>query len=185
MLEWAKDMEQHIGKPVMLMEVGYSWHPYKCEERNGGTWEGQLGLNGGYSEASEEGQESFMHDLHEALLTDENILGYMYWDPIFVDQKVNGSWIKTCWAERYDAEYNKWWEDGNVISNTTLFDFTGKPLPALYREIASRKPADTPTGVGNGQRTMDKGQWTKMFRDGQLYIMYEGKMYNVLGMEIR
>ena len=186
MLEWAADMKTNIGKPVMLMEVGYSWHPYKCEGRNGGEWPGQLGLNGAYNEASKEGQAAFIKSLHEALDKDDNILGYMYWDPIFVDQKVNGSWIKTCWAEKYDPEYDTWWEDGNVISNTTLFDFEGKPLPALYREMASRKQEDTATSIKGAQNTdryADRAQ--KLLSDGQLLIEREGKIYNAQGQLVR
>ena len=180
MLEWAADMETNIGKPVMLMEVGYSWHPYKCEGRNGGSWAGQLGLNGCYDEATKDGQEAFIKELHEALDQDDNILGYMYWDPIFVDQYVNGAWIKTCWAEKYSGSGTTWWEDGNVISNTTLFDFTGKPLSALYREIYSRKPTDTPTGI-EGFNAKCKMQNAKCIRDGQLMIEHEGRIYNAQG----
>ena len=35
----------------------------------------------------------------------------------------------------------------------------------------------------DGQWTMDNGQWTKVLREGQVYIMYKGKMYNVLGIK--
>ncbi len=185
MLEWAADMKTYIGKPVMLMEVGYSWNPYKCPERNGGSWEGQLGLNGCYNEATEAGQESFIKELHEALDEDNNIVGYMYWDPIFVDQKVNGSWIKTCWAEKYSGSGTTWWEDGNVISNTTLFDFTGKPLSALHREMHSRKPVDEPMGFGLADERVSGLGVMKIIRDGQLLIMRDGRIYNLTGSEIR
>ena len=77
---------------------------------------------------------AFMAELHSALAADTNIVGYLYWDPIFVDQRVGSAWIKTCWAERYDANYTTWWEDGNVISNTTWFDYSGNPLKALWYE---------------------------------------------------
>lgn len=185
MLEWAADMKTYIGKPVMLMEVGYSWNPYKCPERNGGSWAGQLGLNGCYNEATEAGQESFIRELHEALDEDANIVGYMYWDPIFVDQKVNGSWIKTCWAEKYSGSGTTWWEDGNVISNTTLFDFTGKPLSALHREMHSRKPVDEPTGFGLADERVSGLGVMKIIREGQLLIMRDGRIYNLTGSEIR
>ena len=39
-------------------------------------------------------------------------------------------------------------------------------------------------GMDNGQRTMDNGQWTKVLRDGQLYLMHKGQMYDVQGKEI-
>jgi len=183
MLAWAADMEQNIGKPVMLMEVGYSWNPYKCPGRNGGNWQGQLGLNGAYNEATEAGQEAFIKALHEALDTDDNILGYMYWDPIFVDQQVGGQWIKTCWAEKYDAGYDTWWEDGNVISNTTLFDFTGLPLSALYREIKSRKPAEVPTGseVIEATAQPQPSACTKRLVNGHLLLEHQGQYYTIFG----
>ncbi len=42
---------------------------------------------------------------------------------------------------------------------------------------------DTPTGVENVQS--DKVQATKILRDGQLYIMYKGTMYNVQGARVK
>ena len=180
MLEWAADMKTAIGKPVMLMEVGYSWHPYKCEGRNGGEWPGQLETNGCYNEASEAGQEAFIKALHEALDEDDNILGYMYWDPIFVDQQVNGYWIKPCWAEKYSGSGTEWWEAGNVISNTTLFDFSGNPLSALYREIKSRKAVAT--GVEEVRsETVNTVRSEKILRGEQLIIIHDEKAYNLLG----
>ena len=187
MLQWAKSMEESFHKPVMIMETGYSWNPYKCPGRNGGNWEGQLGLNGSYNEASEAGQEAFMKDLQNAINTDQNIVGYMYWDPIFVDQYVNGAWIKTCWAEKYSGSGTTWWEDGNVISNTTLFDFTGRPLSARWREINSRndKPISTgmkPTPFPSGE---DRGEAYKVLRNGQLLILRGNNTYTLTGQKIK
>ena len=153
--------------------------PYRSAGRNGGNYEGQLHLNGSYNEASEDGQAAFMHELHEAIASDTNILGYMYWDPIFVDQKVNNAWIKTCWAERYDATYDTWWEDGNVISNTTWFDYSGYPLKALWSEVASQV---TPSGI-ESQELKAKSQ--KFIKDGQLFILRDGKVYNAQGAQVR
>ena len=184
MLAWAADMKKNIGKPVMIMETGYSWTQYRPSGRNGGDYEGQLGLNGSYNEATEDGQAAFMKELHDAIETDENILGYMYWDPIFVDQQVNGSWIKTCWAEKYNTEYSTWYEDGNVVSNTTLFDYTGKPLKALYSEINSRKPVSTAVEETTNEK-MKKWENEKILQGGQFFIIREGKMYNALGAEVR
>ena len=150
MLAWAADMENYIGKPIMIMEVGYSWTPYRSSGRNGGNYEGQLHLNGThYNEASEEGQAAFIQELHEAIDKDYKIIGYLYWDPIFVDQK-HGSdswWIKTCWAEKYSGSGTTWWEDGNVISNTTWFDYDGKALPVLDVIKTLKEEDDTPTSV--------------------------------------
>ena len=40
-------------------------------------------------------------------------------------------------------------------------------------------------GMDNGQWTKDNGQWTKVLRDGQLYLMHKGQMYDVQGKEIK
>ena len=42
MLSWASAMETAIGKPIMVMETGYSWNQYRPSGRNGGNYEGQM-----------------------------------------------------------------------------------------------------------------------------------------------
>ena len=184
MLVWAKAMEKAIGKPIMLMETGYSWTQYRPSGRNGGNYEGQLSTNGSYKEATAEGQRDFLCALHDAIASDTAILGYMYWDPIFVDRKVNGSWIKSCWAEKYDPSYNKWWEDGNVVSNTTLFDYEGKALPALYQEINSRQPKKPEEHTALEQISAPT-KTRKIMENGTLYIIQNEKRYTVLGIETK
>ena len=52
--------------------------------------------------------------------------------------------------------------------------------------ISVKKESDTPTAideVGNGERA--NGEWTKVLRDGQIYIIRDGKTYNVMGAEVR
>lgn len=183
MLVWAKLMEQTLNKPIMIMETGYSWTQYRPYGRNGGYYEGQLDMNGSYNEASENGQRDFLCDLHDKIASDENILGYMYWDPIFVDQQVKGSWIKSCWAERYDPAYNKWWEDGNVISNTTWFDYTGKALPALYQEVNSRQlePSEIVSQKANAPISTTR----KIVENGRIYIVRDNKKYSLEGIEVQ
>lgn len=182
MLTWAADMRANLGKPVLIMETGYSWTPYRPMEKNGGEYMGQLELNGGYNEATEAGQESFIKELHEAIKTDDNIIGYLYWDPIFVDQNVNGYWTEVCWAEQYSGSGDTWWQGGNVISNTTLFNYTGYPLSALYREIASYNP-NPPTSV---ERLPNETPTTaKILRDNQILIIRDNKTYTLMGLEIK
>ena len=180
MLKWTAAMESRYHKPIMIMETGYSWTRYRPYDKNKGNYEGQLHLNGSYNEATEAGQEAFMHQLHTALASDNQILGYMYWDPVFVDQKVNGAWTEVCWAERYDASYDTWWQDGNVISNTTWFDYTGLPLSALYREVKNFPDTGIDTPVAD-----NKAASSKILRDGQLLILRNGKTYNLTGAEVR
>ena len=130
----ATTLYKNFGKDLMIMEVGYSWTQYKPSERNGGNYEGQLHMNGDvYNEASEAGQKSFMQEVNDVVKGNDHILGYLYWDPIMVDQKVNSSWIDT-----YDQlhQYNAtWYGDYNTVSNTTWFDYEGKALP-VFEAIA-------------------------------------------------
>ena len=46
-----------------------------------------------------------------------------------------------------------------------------------------REGAQTPTAIDNVQR--DNVQGTKILRDGKLYLMYEGKMYDVQGRVVK
>ncbi len=111
-----------INKDLMVMETGYAWMRYRPYGRYAGQHEGQLHLNGtAYNEASRDGQKAFMHELQQTVKANSKILGYYYWDPVMVEQKVNGSWISTGWVEGGD----------NQVGNTTLFDYEGRPLPAL------------------------------------------------------
>lgn len=128
--DMANQMYTRYGKDLLIMEVGYSWTQYRPYGRNGGYYEGQLGLNGTpYNEVSKEGQKAFMEEVQDVVENNEHILGYLYWDPIMVDQQVDGSWIETAWAYRQDG--TNWWQDGNVVSNTTWFDYEGKALPVF------------------------------------------------------
>lgn len=63
------------------------------------------------------GQKNFMLELIKEIkqAKDCRILGFLYWDPIFIEVEGMG------------------WELGakNYVSNTTLFDFEGNRLEAL------------------------------------------------------
>lgn len=126
----ANNMYSRYGKDLLIMEVGYSWTPYLPSGRTKGNYEGQLHLNGTpYNEATKEGQKAFMHELQTVIKQNAHILGYLYWDPVMVDQKVGGTWIETAWAQRKSD--GNWYQDGNVVSNTTWFDYEGKALPVF------------------------------------------------------
>ncbi|WP_431922092.1 glycosyl hydrolase 53 family protein [Nonomuraea jabiensis] len=64
-----------------------------------------------------EGQRDFLYELFAGLKTvkDGAVIGDLYWDPVMIPADGVG------------------WQVGsdNVVSNTTLFDFGGKALPAL------------------------------------------------------
>ena len=134
----ANNLYTRYGKDMLIMEVGYSWTKYRPSGRAGNNQEGQLHLNGSaYNEATEAGQKSFMQELQTVIKQNDHILGYLYWDPMMVDQKVNNKWIETTWAMKKSG--NKWYQDGNVVSNTTWFDYDGKALP-VFEAIAEDAP---------------------------------------------
>lgn len=128
----ANSMFARYGKPLLIMETGYSWTRYRPSGRYGGNYEGQLHLNGSaYNEASEAGQKAFMQELQAVIRGNSHILGYLYWDPVMVEQRVNGSWIKTGWVQGGE----------NLVGNTTWFDYTGKALP-VFEAIAEAAAID-------------------------------------------
>ena len=119
--EWAKQIWEAFHKPVLIMETGYAWTQYRPAERYGGDYEGQLHLNGSYNEATPEGQRRFIEQMHSVIDADEHILGYLYWDPILVEQKHDGQWLPIGWVD----------DGNNDVGNTTWFDYEGKALPIL------------------------------------------------------
>ena len=132
----ANTMYARYGKPTLIMETGYSWTRYRPSGRYGGNYEGQLHLNGSaYNEATAAGQKAFMQELQSVIRNNTHILGYLYWDPVMVEQKVNGSWIKTGWVQGGE----------NQVGNTTWFDYNGKALPVF--EAIKEAAANDPTGI--------------------------------------
>ncbi|MFC7996846.1 arabinogalactan endo-beta-1,4-galactanase [Streptomyces rochei] len=102
-----------FGKKIMVMETGVNWTPLTHE-----GVEGQLTDNGPvpYPETPQ-GQKDFLTDLFAQLkrVAGGAVLGNLYWDPVMIPAPGVG------------------WEVGgpNVVSNTTLFDFQNRALPAL------------------------------------------------------
>lgn len=106
----GKVLDRYPGKEMMVMETGYAWNPTLPS-----GYPGQLKDNGPYPAMTKEGQKAFMAELIDGLRSDGRILGFLYWDPIFIEVPGIG------------------WElgGGNVVSNTTLFDFQGNALPVF------------------------------------------------------
>ena len=147
----ANTMYSRYGKETLIMEVGYSWAQYRPSGRYGGNYEGQLHLNGtSYNEATEAGQKSFMQELQTVIKNNSHILGYLYWDPVMVEQKVKNSWIKSTWA--FKKSGTKWYEDGNMVGNTTWFDYEGKALPVFEAIKEDMQPI---IGDVNGDGVVD------------------------------
>ncbi len=110
---WAAQVHAKFRRPVLIMEAGYNWHPTLPDGRRG-----QLADNGGAPyPSSPDGQRDFLRELSRGLqsLPAGTVLGFLYWDPVMIAVPGVG------------------WEKGgrNVVSNTTLFDFEGRALPAL------------------------------------------------------
>ena len=101
---WATKVGDMFDKDILLMEVGYAWYP-TLPDGSGA----QLSNNGPYREMTPRAQRNFMNQLTQEIKRNKRILGYIYWDPIFIPAGSAG------------------WELGakNVVSNATLFDFGG------------------------------------------------------------
>ena len=114
-IEWANYVSSKFQKDIIIMETGYNWNPTLPDGKTG-----QLSNNGPYEiiyPSSPAGQRDFLYDCFNGLKMVNNgrIIGDLYWDPVMIEVPGVG------------------WELGadNVVSNTTLFDFSGNALPVL------------------------------------------------------
>jgi len=69
--------------------------------------------------------------------------------------------------------YSMYFSETSIAANTPA----SRTTPFSVRLVKDVK--ETPTDIENVQR--DNGQCTKVLRDGQIYLMYKGTMYNVQG----
>ncbi len=127
---FCNNISSRYDKDILIMETGYNWNSTKKD-----GYEGQLTNNApGYDEKypfTEEGQAGFLADLVNALkgVNGGRCLGILYWDPCMIhveDPKTENASLSG-WAYR-ESDGNP---DGNVVENTTLFDFDGKALPSV------------------------------------------------------
>lgn len=110
-----------FDKDVIIMETGYNW-----SEIRGDDWEGQLQDSGYYQDIygeSQEGQRAFLTELYAKLkqVAGGRCIGDMYWDPVMV---YDGGDYTIGWAIRESDDET----EGNVVSNSTIFDFEGKAV---------------------------------------------------------
>jgi arabinogalactan endo-1,4-beta-galactosidase len=112
---WAEYVSTKYQKDILVMETGYNWNPALPDGKAG-----QLSDNGPYNNiysSSPEGQKDFLYECFNGIKSVKNgrVTGDLYWDPVMIEVPGVG------------------WELGadNVVSNTTLFDFSGNSLPAL------------------------------------------------------
>ena len=92
-----------------------------------------------------------------------------------------------------DAEFGYQWRNEPEITIPVLpvgarlaFRFWNTEivsLGAFVDEISITSA--TPTGMENGEWTMENGQWTKLLHNGVLYIIRDGKTYNVQGQIVK
>ena len=110
MITFANNLTAFYDKDFIFMEVGFAW----AETLADGSL-GQIADNKPYENMTEEAQREFMLSLSEQIkVNGDRIIGYIYWDPVYI------------------AAPNCGWKQGekNVTGNSTLFDFSGKMLPA-------------------------------------------------------
>ena len=146
-IPWFNELSNKYGKKILIMETGYNWNPTKPD-----GWPGQLSDNGNEShESSPQGQKEFLDELFNGIRNAENncIIGDLYWDPVMIAYDGIG------WAmERGQAEDGSEDKAGdNVVSNTTLFDFDGKALPALnsFRDNTEGTTKGIISGIVTGE----------------------------------
>ena len=122
-------------KDVIIMETGYNWNA-----KRGDSFEGQLEDNGYYQNTygeTKEGQRAFLTELYAKLkqVAGGRCIGDLYWDPVMI---YDGRKYKIGWAVN-DSGYTQ----GNVISNSTIFDFSGKALPGQLAMKYNTESNDT------------------------------------------
>lgn len=108
--DWAEYVTDKFDKDLLFMETGYAWNPTLPD----GTT-GQLGNNDPYKDMTMAGQKNFMLELSNGIksVANQRVLGYVYWDPIFIETPTKTGWIVG---------------EKNYVSNTALFDFEGNRI---------------------------------------------------------
>ena len=110
MIVFATTLTTMYNKDFLFMETGFGWNPTLADGSIG-----QIANNLPYTDMTPAAQRTFLLQLSEQIKAgSERILGYIYWDPIYLAAP-NCGW---CVGEK------------NVTGNSTLFDFEGKMLPA-------------------------------------------------------
>ncbi len=108
--EWAEYVTDKFDKDLIFMETAYAWQ----QKIHNNVTDGQLSHNWPYTDMSQTGQQNFILELTNEIkkVSNQRVLGYVYWDPIFIPAGNAG------WAVG----------EPNAVSNAALFDFEGKAL---------------------------------------------------------
>lgn len=111
-------------KDVIIMETGYNWTPDKPD-----GYKGQLTDSGYYTDIygeSQNGQRAFLTELYSKLkqAVGGRCIGDLYWDPVMIyDGGVEHTKDTGIgWAIDEENDITQ----GNVVPNSTIFDFSGK-----------------------------------------------------------
>lgn len=125
---FAESLYNTYGKKILFLETGFAWNPKMPSGKDG-----QISHNGIYDKLykdtygvmTKDAQVHYMIELTQAInqSKDHCILGYLYWDPIYLDRENCG------WAEEKVGDI--WKVADNVTANSTIFDFNGKALPVF------------------------------------------------------
>lgn len=129
-VSFCNNISKKYNKDILIMETGYNWSSTK---KNG--FSGQLTANApGYNEKypfTQEGHSDFTAALINALkgVDGGRCAGILYWDPcmIHVEDSDAPNESLSGWAYREDTDK----PDGNVVENTTLFDFDGRAIKSV------------------------------------------------------
>ena len=132
---FCKNISARYNKDILIMETGYNWSQNKKNSHPGqlSPIDGDRKNAEGYPEKypyTPEGHKNFLKDLFTALSAPEcRCLGVLYWDPcmIHVEDPDNENESLSGWAYYESNDLPA----GNVVENTTLFDFDGKALSAF------------------------------------------------------
>lgn len=128
-VDFCNKLYEAYSKPILIMETGFNWND---TIKNGGG--GQLVPIDAYKDIypdTQEGQKGYLADLYNGLksVKDGACIGAIYWDPmmIHVEDPLAENESLSGWAYREADDTPA----GNIVENTTLFDFDGKMLPAF------------------------------------------------------
>lgn len=180
-VSFCNTISKKYDKDILIMETGYNWSENK---KNG--YGGQLTPTEddpknapGYTEKypfTQEGHAAFMADLMNGLKSVDGgrCLGFLYWDPcmIHVEDPANANESLSGWAIRESDDK----PDGNVVENTTLFDFDGKAVYAMnvFKNSQNSVPKRGFTGgytAADGAVTATVTNNTSEVKTANLYVV--------------
>ena len=153
-VEFCNEVYGKYGKKILIMETGFNWNATRKD-----GYPGQLVDIEAYKDKyppTPEGQKGFLSDLYNGLksVNDGACIGAIYWDPlmIHVEDPENENASLSGWAYRESDDK----PHGNVVQNTTLFDFAGTALPLLnVTDRCAKLSAKNGTALENGLEVSD------------------------------